>query len=332
MKLRTKIAGTLALPLALAVAASTQAATVVDTAQHRLNLGGFVAAQSVWINDDSADTLDNKFNLGTSRFNVGYTNKEHGITFFYEQGIDSNNPGRRHAYIAHDGWVAGWTLSFFGNAVGGGDTIDHSGLTTYSARQDRNALIGKRFNLGDGLTLGVAVEQVFGGTGSGHLGLDEPRDTAAPDLTVNFTGKFGSTTVFAAAQQYNYGDAATAAAWTEDDSNTRFTLGLNQPLGDFGLRAAATVVTDAYTAVSVAGQYKVSDAVRTNLIVEQYLDEVDDADFTSVWVNAFYTLPSGWEWGGEVQFVSGDTFAPGAGTNALNDGDFAVRIQAKYAF
>lgn len=43
MKLRTKIAGTLALPLALAVAANVNAAQITD----ELKIGGFIAATNI---------------------------------------------------------------------------------------------------------------------------------------------------------------------------------------------------------------------------------------------------------------------------------------------
>src|SRR5690554_3936872 len=65
MKLRHKIAGTLALPLALAIAASTaNAATVVDTDAHTLKIGGFVAAQAGWTIKDKAPGQDSDVDFG----------------------------------------------------------------------------------------------------------------------------------------------------------------------------------------------------------------------------------------------------------------------------
>ena len=64
MKLYTKIAGTLALPLALAVAAnSAQAYTVVDTSEHKLSVGGYVSAIfSVAKTGDKKSAVNDKFN------------------------------------------------------------------------------------------------------------------------------------------------------------------------------------------------------------------------------------------------------------------------------
>lgn len=340
MKLRTKIAGTVALPLALAIASAASAATVVDTDAHRLNIGGFVAAQAVWTMADAADTNNYSMNLGTSRVNIDYRNKQHDIRFLYEQNVASNS--LRHAAIFHDGWVAGQTWSFFANATGAGETVDATGVALTSAPQQRNALLGKVITFGDGMSVGVAAEKRYNTT-----------DTAAPDITVNFKGNFGGVGVFVAGQQYNvnnskpgssaslgtctdYNDLTTcivnppkAAVIEDDESFTRFTVGASVPMGAFGLKAAFTQDDkDAYA--SVAGQLKISDQLRTNLVVEQFMADADDSDYTAVWVNGFYKLQSGWEWGGEVRMVTADDNA--SAINGLNDKDMRVSLQAKYAF
>lgn len=322
MKLRTKIAGTVALPLALAIASAANAATVVDTDQHKLQIGGFVAAQAVWTSPDVGD-MDYSMNLGTTRLNVDYTNKQHDIRFLYEQNIGNNS--LRHAAIFHDGWVAGQTWSFFANATGAGETVDATGVALTSAPQERNALLGKVIPLGDGMSVGVSIEDR-------NLGATE---TAVPDITANFKGNFGGVGVFVAAQQYNTttgtagkvdldAGSITPAVAGEDESFTRFTAGASVPMGALGLKAAFTM-DDKDAALSVAGQFKVNDQLRTNLVVEQSMVDVGN-DYTQLWVNAFYKLQSGWEWGAEVSTASG---ADGA---TVDEKDMRVSLQAKYAF
>jgi hypothetical protein len=168
-------------------------------------------------------------------------------------------------------------------------------------------------------------------------------DTAVPDVTVNFNGKFGDVAVFAAVQQYNVNETspATSVVNTDlDESYMRFTLGAAMAMGDLGLKAALTQ-DDKDLAVSVAASMKLSDQLRANLVVEQTMMDADNSDYTSIWVNAFYKLPSGWEWGAEVQVVSADDFGVvnptfnAAGTVVTGgqaDSDMVVRLQAKYAF
>ena len=324
MKLRTKIAGTVALPLALAIASAANAATVVDTAEHQLKIGGFVAAQAVWNSPDVGD-MDYSMNLASSRLNVEYQNKENDIRFLYEQFLGGDNT-LRHAAIFHDGWVAGQTWSFFANLTGLAETVDATGTAGSSSWASRNALLGKVIPLGDGMSVGVSIEDR-------NLGATE---TAVPDITANFKGNFGGVGVFVAAQQYNTRAGATYALNTatgaidktpgaaDDESFTRFTAGASVPMGALGLKAAFTQ-DDKDAALSVAGQFKVNDQLRTNLVVEQSMVDVGD-DYTQLWVNAFYKLQSGWEWGAEVSTASG---ANGA---TVKEKDMRVNLQAKYAF
>jgi len=87
--------------------------------------------------------------------------------------------------------------------------------------------------------------------------------------------------------------------------------------------------------VTGSAQFKMSDELRTNLVVEQALMDADDSDYTAIWANAIYTMPVGLEWGGELGMVmaddnsSGPAHAHGWGTA---DGDMVVRLQARYAF
>ncbi|MBE0508987.1 MAG: hypothetical protein IBX50_20095, partial [Marinospirillum sp.] len=327
-----KIAGTVALPLALAIASAASAATVVDTDAHRLQIGGFVAAQGIWSMPDEGDG-DFSMGLSTTRLNVNYTAKTDAgdVRVMYENDYVGGGYRLRHAAIFHDGWVAGQTWSFASNLVGLAETVEQNGNAVRSAFTARNAVLGKVFSLADGMTVGVSLEDKAQST-----------ESMVPDLTANFTGKFGDTTVFAAGQMVQ----------VADDSEMRLTFGLAQQLGNqMKLNAAFTsYIDDAW--LSVGGQFKVNDQVRTNLVVEQSMMDADDADYTAIWVNAFYKMASGLEWGAELGMVSGDVgadeqaaalaggmtqdeinaYLPALGTGGKLDGDMTFRLQAKYAF
>jgi len=326
MKLRHALAGTVALPLALAVASSANAATIVDNAEHQLNIGGYVAAQAAWQMPDVGDN-DFGMGLGLSRLNFKYTAKTDAgnVTALYENDYLNGAYRLRHAAIMHDGWVAGQTWSFFANLNGLGETIDIFGNSGASSWANRNALLGKNINLADGMSVGVSIE-------------DRNQTTiasAAPDLTANFKGNFGGIGVFAAVQSYQIQDPDDATSATGE---MRMTASASVPVGDTVNVKAAYGMDGDDMAVSAAAQVKLSDQVRTNLMFEQTMNDADNTDSTSIWINAFYKMPSGFEWGGEVQMVSADT---GGSVNAYDnsmavstmaDGDMAVRLQAKYAF
>ena len=325
MKLRTKIAGTVALPLALAIASAANAATVVDTDAHKLAIGGFVTAQGVWSTFDAATKEDDfGMSLGVSRFNVNYTTKTSAgdVRMYYENDWAGNKLDKdgkavgdyrlRHAAIFHDGWVAGQTWSFFSNLNGLGETVEQNGNAVRSAATGRNAVLGKVIPLADGMSVGVSLED-----------LGKSTEAMVPDIAVNFNGDFGAAKVFAAAQQYQTGA----------DSEMRITASVAVPAGPATVKAAFTNdVDDSW--VSVAGQFKVNDQVRTNLVVEQSMLDKDDTDYTAIWVNAFYKMPSGFEWGAELGTVSADAGSkgPALGTGGNADGDMTFRLQAKYAF
>lgn len=336
MKLRTKIAGTVALPLALAIASAASAATVVDNAQHRLNIGGFVSAQAHWTILDNAVGQDSDVNvglgLGVSRFNVNYTQKTAAgnITYLYEN--DFNGPAGshyrlRHAAIMHDGWVAGFTWSGFANLTGLAETIDAAGTSGRSANSQRTATLGKNITLADGMSVGVFVEDH-----SHPYTTDNRRrtaNTAIPDMVVNFKGNFGPAAVFAAARMVQVDKAVAAGADKETEMLTDVTLGTNVKLTDaLSVKAAMTSYDNGDLAASVAGQMKLSDQLRTNLVIEQWMADANNSDATALWLNAFYKMASGWEWGAELRTVSSDAPA----INGLGDKDMRVSLQAKYAF
>lgn len=259
MKLYTKIAGTLALPLALAVAASSaQAYTVVDTSEHKLAVGGYVSAIATWDKQgDKKSATNNKFNsnfsAGNSRLNIAYTNKEIGTTFFWEQRLE--NSSLRHAYFAtEDGWVGGQTWSFGTNLVALAETIDTDGnsLVSYQVRGPRNLLLGKKFKLDDSMSVGVAIE---GKNAGGNNNARNAQVSKAPSVSVNFEGDFSGIKVFAALTNYaankrdhdsGYAPAnanRNVAANKQSGKDKRFnrvTLGTAIPMGDATLKLGLT--------------------------------------------------------------------------------------------
>lgn len=343
MKLRHKIAGTLALPLALAIASTANAATVVDTDAHTLKIGGFVAAQAVWEMPDAGDA-NYVMDLGTTRLNVAYTKKTSAgdITVLYENDWNDAEKAAgayrlRHAAIMYDGWVAGQTWSFFANLNGLGETLDANGNAITSSWANRNAVLGKNISLGDDMSVGIALEDRAQNSGNTPVpAAGGARNTSpAPDLTANFKAKVGGVGLFAAAQMYQVDDDNDAK---KSEGKVRFTASAAVPLGDAAtVKAAFTSDEDKHDAFSVSGQFKINDQIRTNLVVEQYMDEGNDADYTQVWVNAIYRMPVGLEWGAELHMVSADSGADvgkpqSAYGAAAKDKDMTVRLQARYAF
>lgn len=344
MKLTTKIAGSMALPLALAVAAnSAQAFTVVDNDEHTIAIGGYLSAITSW-NIPDADGRDenNRFSAGTSRLNLSYTDKETGTKFFYEQQFvggaghpDGQANGLRHAYFeTADGLVAGHTWSFGTNNVARIETIEvnNNSNVTDQVYSSRNLLLGQRFTVADGMKVGISLEEQNdkGGT----------TESVMPAVTANFDGQFGDARVFAAWTNF-----AAPAVTGDDERNNRLTLGASVDLGAATIRAGVThlmlddKVGDDKTAASVGVGFKINEQVRVNAAVEHVTwDKTKDADATSLWLNAFYLAQNGVEWGAELQYVSADDNAGGfknvgyTAADNLKDKDMAIRLQAKYAF
>lgn len=336
MNLPSKIAGTLALPLALAIASTSHAATVFENDTHRLNIGGFISAQSTWWEPNDNADMRHDIGLALSRINFNYTDKARGVSYTYEQGFTSGvggipSNGIRHAFLSTDsGLVAGWTWTFGAGLIGLTETIDGDGparavFGTGGGSQARNGVLGHNFKLADNMSVGVAIEDKADVRG------DDPVDTVVPDIAANFKGKFGDVSVFAGVTQYN----ATVAG--DDESFTRISGAVAVPMGPATLRAVITSDdSDLHAALGVG--VKINDRVRVNALVENNNYDnpaLDDPSQTSVWLNGFYKADSGVEWGAEVQFVSGDDGADPTGDPAgqsMTDGGLAVRLQAKYAF
>lgn len=374
MKLRTKIAGTLALPLALAVAANVNAAQITD----ELKIGGFVAATADWTMYDTANgqdsDVDYRLDLGTSRINVDYT--KNGVNVLYENDwAGGDNYRLRHAAISYDGWVAGFTWSGFANRTALAETIDASGPTSFSANANRTAKLGKTFNVADGMSVGVFIEDHSHGFNSDKktsAGLKdfEYRDangedqkgkvnSAIPDVTLNFNGDFGATKVFAAARLLNIDDSKLDNSGNLDGKlKTKiaadFAVGVSQNLIDDTLNLKLAVLsldkaeselidTDRSEkgrdlGIQLGAQYKFNDQIRTNFVVEQVSRDDKNSDTTAFWLNGFYKLQNGWEWGAEYRYVSTDTVTVNGKkvsdlkVNGLGNKDMSISLLAKYSF
>lgn len=351
MKLRNKIAGTLALPLALAIASSVNAATVFDDEKQTLKVGGFIAAQAVWEMPDAGDA-NYVMDLGTSRLNIAHTTKTSAgdITVLYENDWSSGAAAHgdyrlRHAAVMYDGWVAGKTWSFFANLNGLSETFDASGVAITSSWANRNAVLGKNFNLGDGVSVGIALEDRDMSSGNKvDAASSTTNSSPIPDAVVNVKAKVGGVGLFAAVQYYQVNDASDAK---DSKGKVRFTASAAMPVADaLTFKVAFTSDQDKYKAVSASGQYRITDKVRTNLVIEQYIDERTgndsitgiannkDRDYTQAWLNAIYRMDSGLEWGAELHMLTGDDRAKAAAAYgaAKEDKDVTLRLQAKYAF
>lgn len=377
MKLKTKIAGSLALPLALAVAAnSAQAFTVVDDADKKVTIGGYLSAITYWDKVNSDDKFNNAFSAGTSRLNIGYTDKETGTRFFYEQqfvgGLGApdtqTSNGLRHAYFAtEDGLIGGYTWSFGTNLVALADTIDTQGnsLVSYQVGGPRNLLLGQKFKLDDGLSVGLSLENQNNTVGGDD---NAAKKSVVPAVTANFEGEFADTKVFAAWTNYavNNDDGA---GHGKDKRANRLTLGTNVGLGDanvklgvtqnFGVKDNGEQLLESASAakgthVSAALGFKVNEKVRTNLATEyskwdkKVISKAGDGAKAGtayrVWLNAFYLADNGIEWGAEysqanVKAAVNDVPADvvllkpyGGSEGALQHKGKAIRLQAKYAF
>lgn len=344
MKLRTKIAGTLALPLALAVAGATNAATVVDNDNHTLKIGGFVAATADWAIYDDTETFDFKggtanvkgkqdsdidfgMSLGVSRLNIAYTQKTSAgdITYLYENDFNKNDFRLRHAAIMYDGYVAGYTWSGFANLTGLAETIDAAGPTGVSANAQRTAVLGKNISVGEDMSVGLFVEDRSHALTTGGAASGRTANTPLPDLVANFKGKFGTTSVFAAAEMIQV-DKNNKSGDAKTEAKVSATLGVNSQVTDeLNLKLAVSSWDEGVKVsgdgrdlgVLLGAQYKFTDQIRTNLAVEQFVADAKDSDHTAVWVNAFYKMDSGWEWGAELRSVSTGKARTGATANAM---------------
>lgn len=343
MKLRHTLAGTVALPLALAVA-SANAATVFDDERGKLQVGGYISGIATWdwdkVDESGMDSdVDFDIGLGTSRLNLTYTN-DAGVTLLYEndfRGVEENNGTGyrlRHAAVSYNGLVAGQTWSGFANLTGLGETIDAAGTASSASWANRSAVVGYNAPIADGMTVGLYLEDQTIGSDK----VERENNTAIPDITANFKGDFGMVDVFFGIRMLQLDDN-TPENGTE--AKLDFALGVSADVTEqLNIKFAATSYDDAEDldddgkrsaegrdlALALAAGFKVNEQIRTNLVIERIQADDKEANSTAFWLNGFYTLDSGLELGAELEYTSADDSAK------KDDKDMTFRLQAKYAF
>ncbi|SFW99664.1 hypothetical protein [Marinospirillum alkaliphilum] len=341
-----KLAALAVTPLAAAMfAASAHAVTFQANDNTTVGIGGIIFAQAVWANpDNDADRgnadADTSFgiNQATTRLNFDIrTRTEYGeVRVLLEDEVSGATPGRRHRALFWGDYVAGWTWSNFADFTGGGEVLAPVPLAAGSSWASRNFIFGRNFNLGDAGSFAVSLEdrQLQGDNG-----------TAVPDLTANYRATFNGIGLHVGAQMYQL-DKFDGSG--DSEAKTRFIVGVRAPVtDDLTLRASFITDEDNYDGVAVSAQYKLTDRLRTNLVVEQIMHS-DDAmgtrgagstvvrrpadrpkglsgprheDHQKVFVNAIYRTQLGVELGGEVEIYNDDDYT-----------DTLLTFQARYGF
>ena len=321
MKLQHKIAGTILLPLA--------AAMMATTAHAELSVGGYVAAEfSMDTTSAAADTNDTAGSAVKSRFNLKHTNiGSSNATVLFEgdfyggNASGSTNDFRlRHAVVMVDGWTVGQTWSSTANLNGILPTVDFVGLTGTSVYANRHPMIAKSFDLG-GAKLRVGVED----WGKGSAGTDGPN---IPDLAAGLNANMGGTTLFAGAALVNTNDSKgenTTYAHVTASAKVAVTDSMKL-VGSVTHTGDDDTATAEWTAVSAGIGAGLGGGLSANAMAEvKSFGASGSDDQTMVFVNAFYKMPSGLEFGAEVQNVT--DVGAGKGTDQTN-----FNVQGKFAF
>lgn len=328
MKLQHKIAGTILLPLA--------AAAMSTTAQAEFSYGGYVAAEFSMDSksvDGGSDTNDTGGSAVKSRFNLKQTNigSSNATVLFEGDYYGNGNQGNlrmRHAVVMVDGWKVGQTWSSAANLNGILPTVDFVGLTGASVYANRHPMIARTMDMG-GAKLSFGVED----WGNGTAGEDGPN---IPDLAAGFSTKAGGLSIFAGAALVNDND--------KDNKNTTYmhltasakmavsesmkvvgsftSSGNDEAMGD----NVGEKKDESWNAVSAGLGIDLGGGMSANAMAEvKSFGASGSEDQTTVFVNAFYKMPSGLEFGAEVQNVT--DFGSGEGTDMTN-----INFQGKFAF
>lgn len=319
MKLQHKIAGTILLPLA--------AAAMSTTAQAEFSYGGYVAAEFSMDSksvDGSSDTNDTGGSAVKSRFNLKQTNigSSNATVLFEGDYYGNGNQGNlrmRHAVVMVDGWKVGQTWSSAANLNGILPTVDFVGLTGASVYANRHPMIARTMDMG-GAKLSFGVED----WGKGTAGTDGPN---VPDIAAGLTANAGSAKIFAGAALVNEnGSDGKNSNWVHLTAsvNMGITDGM-KVVGSFTSSGNDDVDAD-WNAFSGGLGMALGGGLSANAMAEvKSFGASGSEDQTTVFVNAFYKMPSGLEFGAEVQNVT-DSGA-GEGTDMTN-----INFQGKFAF
>lgn len=323
MKLKHKIAGTILLPLA--------AATMATTAHAELSVGGYVAAEFSMDSGETkvgGDTQDVTGSAVSSRINFKHTNlgSSNATVLFegdYYGGGGGNNLRLRHAVVMVDGWTVGQTWSSAANLNGILPTVDFVGLTGGSVHADRFAQIAHTIDMGSA-KLKVGVED----WGNGTSGKDGP---AIPDIAAGLSTNMGGLSLFGGAALVN------APKGTKNESFVHLTASAKMQVSE-GMKVVASFTQSGdkdlttakpkneYTAFSGGLGMDLGGGMSANAMAEvnQHGDSAKE-DMTTIFVNAFYKMPSGLQFGAEVQNVTSAGYTKGSDNTNIN-------FQGKFAF
>ncbi len=323
MKLQHKIAGTILLPLA--------AAAMSTSAHAELSVGGYVAAQFAMVDDSGADQKDMAGNAATSRLsikqtNVGNSNATVLVEGDFWGGRNANrtsNTGKlrlRHAVVFVDGFAVGQTWSPSANLNALLPTIDFVGYTAASAPAGRTPQITKIIDMG-GSTFKIGIED----NGKASAQKD---GTSIPDLSAGFTMNTGSMSVFAGASMINANDLVEneVTQVIEATASVKMDMGGMKVVGSFGMNGDDDTNVAEYTAFSLGVSAPLGGGLSANAMAEvKQPGSSSLEDQTTVFANVFYKMPSGLEFGAEVQNVTNLSYADGSDLTNIN-------FQGKFAF
>lgn len=322
MKLQHKIAGTILLPLA--------AAAMSTTAHAELAVGGYVAAEFSMdttaktgaddVKDTSGSAVKSRFNL--KQTNVGSSNATVLIEgdFYGSNAAGTTNDFRlRHAVVMVDGWKVGQTWSSAANLNGILPTVDFVGLTGASVYANRHPTIAKTMDMG-GSKLSFGIED----WGKGSAGKDGP---SLPDLAAGFSTEMSGLSIFAGGALVNENDAAGKNSnWVHLTASAKMALGDDmKAVGSFTSSGNDDTKKD-WTAFSGGVGLGLGGGMSANAMFEvKSFGAAGTEDQSTMFVNAFYKMPSGLEFGAELQNVTAKDGTDGSDLTNIN-------FQGKFAF
>ncbi len=322
MKLQHKIAGTILLPLA--------AAAMSTTAHAELTVGGYVASEFSMDTKAQKGADDQKDTTGsaiTSRFNLKQTNvgPSNATVLFEGDYYGGNAAGTtndlrlRHAVVMVDGWKVGQTWSSAANLNGILPTIDFVGLTGGSAYANRHPQIAQTMDMG-GAKLSFGIED----WGKGSAGKDGP---SIPDIAAGFSTEMSGLSIFAGGALVNENDAANKNAnWVHLTASAKMAVSDGMKVvGSFTSTGNDDTKKDS-TAFSGGVGMDVGGGISANAMAEvKTFGDSAKEDQTTMFVNAFYKLPSGLQFGAELQNVTASEGTDGTDLTNIN-------FQGKFAF
>ncbi|MFG1490034.1 porin, partial [Oceanospirillum sp. HFRX-1_2] len=199
-------------------------------------------------------------------------------------------------------------------------TIDFVGFTAGSAPAGRTPQITKVIDMG-GSTLKVGIED----NGKADAQTD---GTSIPDISAGFTMNAGSMSIFAGGTLMNANDTVKGEATqvVEATASVKMDMGGMKLVGSFAMIGDDDTNVAESTAFSAGVGIPVGGGMSVNAMAEvQSYGDSSKEDQSTVFVNAFYKMPSGLEFGAEVQNVTAVGGTDGSDLTNIN-------FQGKFAF